>query len=75
MFDDSFFQKLVDNGNPTGEVVGSDRFLVDVKGLEGVGINSLVVFESGQRGLVRSVEEDVVRVMNLETEDTRLGTL
>ncbi|HEU5187761.1 MAG TPA: sodium-transporting two-sector ATPase, partial [Candidatus Saccharimonadales bacterium] len=26
-------------------------------------------------GLVRSVEEDVVQVMNLETEDTRLGTL
>lgn len=74
MFDNSFFQKLVDKGNPTGQVVGSDRFLVKVKGLNGMGIGAQVVFESGQRGMVRTVFEDEVLVLNLESEDTKLGS-
>lgn len=75
MFDNATFQHLVDAGHPTGEVVGSDRFLIDVKGLDGVGIGALVLFESGQRGMVRSIDEEVVQVMNLETETTPLGSL
>lgn len=75
MFDNAYFQKLVDAGNPTGEVTGSDRFLVDIKGLDGVGVGALVMFESGQRGMVRSMDEDVTRVMNLETENTALGSV
>lgn len=75
MFDNSQFQQLVTAGNPTGEVVGSDRFLVSVKGLDGVAMNALVLFESGQRGLVREVGEEVVLVLNLESESTPLGSL
>lgn len=75
MFDNSQFQQLITKGNPTGEVVGSDRFLVSVKGLDGVAMNALVVFESGQRGLVREVGEEVVLVLNLESESTPLGSL
>lgn len=75
MFDNSLFQKLVTAGNPTGEVVGSDRFLVSVRGLEGVAMNAQVLFESGQRGMVREVGEDAVTVLNLESENTPLGNL
>jgi F-type H+-transporting ATPase subunit alpha len=75
VFDNSHFQQLVTKGNPTGEVVGSDRFLVNVKGLEGVAMNALIVFETGQRGIVREVGEEIVLVLNLESESTPLGSL
>lgn len=75
MFENGFFQQLIDKGNPTGEVVGVDRFLVRVKGLDGVAVNALVLFDSGQRGMVREVAEDIVLVMNLESEETQLGGL
>jgi len=75
VFDNAQFQSLVDGGRPTGEVVACDRFLVSVKGLDGVGVQALVIFENGQRGMVHEVGEEVVLVMNLETENTPLGSL
>lgn len=75
MFDSQLFQQLVDNGQPTGEVVGVDRFLVRVKGLEGVAANALVVFESGMRGMVREVSDDLVLVLSLESEMVGLGDI
>lgn len=75
MFDNAHFQKLVDAGNPTGEVVGADRFLVNIKGLQGTPTNAMVLFENGQRGVVREITEDTVLVMNLEGEKTPLGSL
>lgn len=75
MFDNSEFQKLVSSGNAIGEVVGSDRFLVNVRGLDGASINALVLFENGQRGLVREIGEEVVSVLNLESEHTALGSI
>ncbi len=73
MYDNSAFQQLVSNGLPTGEVVGVERYLVSVRGLDGVAIGALIMFESGKRGMVREVGEDVVLVLNLETEATKLG--
>ncbi|HVI69128.1 MAG TPA: hypothetical protein VM581_01595 [Magnetospirillaceae bacterium] len=75
MFDNALFQQLVDDKHPTGEVVGSDRFLVYVKGLDGVASGALVVFENGERGMVRDITEETVLVMNLESENTPLGSL
>lgn len=75
MFDNALFQQLVDDKHPTGEVIGSDRFLVYVKGLDGVAPGAMVVFENGERGLVRDISEDAVVVMNLESESTPLGSL
>lgn len=71
----SIFEKLVAEGRPTGEVVSVERYLVTVKGLDQVAIGALIVFESGQRGMVREVGPDLVGVLNLEAEDTPLGTL
>jgi F-type H+-transporting ATPase subunit alpha len=75
VFDNALFQQLIDAKHPTGEVVGSDRFLVSVKGLDGIAASALVVFENGERGMVREVNEDVVLILNLESESTPLGSL
>ena len=75
MFDNPLFQQLVDDKHATGEVVGTDRFLISVKGLEGVAAGAMVVFENGERGIVREVSEAAVLIMNLESESTPLGSL
>lgn len=75
MFDNNAFKKLIEANHPTGEVVGVDRFLVSIKGLDGVAIGALVMFETGQRGMVREVGEEIVLVLNLEAENTKIGEL
>jgi hypothetical protein len=55
MFDNQKFQKLVEAGNLTGEVIATNSFIIDVKGLEGVTLGAQVLFEDGQRAIVRSV--------------------
>lgn len=75
MYDNSAFQQLIDGGSPTGEVVGVDKFLVTIKGLDGIAIGAVVMFESGQRGIVRDVNVDTVLALNLESESTNLGEL
>ena len=75
MYDNNLFQKLVEAGQPTGEVVGVDRFLVTVKGLDGIAVNALVLFENGQRGMVRQVGTENVLILNLDSENADLGGL
>lgn len=75
MYDNSLFQKLVASGQPTGEVIGVDRFLVTVKGLDGIAANALVLFENGQQGMVREINTDSVLILNLESENAQLGGL
>lgn len=75
MYDNNLFQKLVASGQPTGEVVGVDRFLVTVKGLDGIAANALVLFENGQQGMVREINTDHVLILNLESENSQLGGL
>jgi F-type H+-transporting ATPase subunit alpha len=71
----SEFQQLVAAGNATGEVVGLDRFLMTVKGLDGITAGAMVLFESGQRGMVRDVSAETALVLNFDTEMTPLGSL
>lgn len=75
MYDNNLFQKLIEAGQPTGEVVGVDRFLVTVKGLDGIAVNALVLFENGQRGMVRQVGVEEVLILNLDSEHAELGGL
>ena len=75
MFDNSEFQKLVEQDRLTGEVVATNRFIVEVKGLEGVRIGAQVLFEDGQRGLVREAYGDRVILYNISSEEVPLGTL
>jgi len=75
VYDNNLFQQLVDGGNPTGEVVAVDRFLISIKGLEGVAAGGLVLFESGESGMVREVSAETVLVLGLSAENTPIGTL
>lgn len=75
MFDNSRFQQLVEAGNLTGEVVAINRFIVEVKGLEGVRIGAQVLFEDGQRGMVREAYGNRVILYNIDSETLALGAL
>ncbi len=75
MFDNSTFQKLVEANNLTGEVAAANSFIVEVKGLEGVRLGSQVLFEDGQRGLVREAYGDRVILFNIDSEKIAPGTL
>ena len=75
MFDSTIFQKLVEAGNLTGEVIAINRFIVEVKGLEGVRIGAQVLFEDGQRGMVREAYSNRAILYNIDSESLSLGAL
>lgn len=75
MYDNSTFEQLVASGNSTGEVIGVERFLLKVKGLDGAPVGALIMFQTGQRGLVREVRDAFVLVLNLDTESTSIGSI
>jgi F-type H+-transporting ATPase subunit alpha len=75
VFDNPTFQRLVEMDNLTGEVISSNSFIVEVKGLEGVRLGSQVLFEDGQRGMVREAYKDRVILFNIDSETMAPGTL
>jgi F-type H+-transporting ATPase subunit alpha len=75
VFDNPTFQRLVEADNLTGEVVAVNSFLIEVKGLEGVRLGSQVLFEDGQRGMVREAYGDRVILFNIDSEKMVVGTL
>ncbi len=75
MFENQAFSRLVADGNPTGEVVAVKELLVMVKGLEGVSVNALLLFENGDRGLVRAVRDTLVEVLTFSVRGAPLGIL
>ena len=75
MFDNAQFQALVEADNLTGEVVSVNRFIVEVKGLHGVRVGAQVLFQDGQRGIVRETYGDKVILYNIDSEMLPIGTL
>lgn len=75
MFDNPKFQKLIEAGNITGEVVAVNSFMVEVKGLEGIRLGAQVLFEDGQRAMVREAYGDKVILFNIDSERVAPGTL
>ena len=75
MFDNQRFQQLVEADNLTGEVISTNSFIIEVKGLDGVRLGSQVLFEDGQRGLVREAYGDRVILFNIDSEKIVPGTL
>lgn len=67
------FERLVKAGNPVGEIIAVERFLIKVKGLHPVGVRALVMFEDGSKGFVQQVLEDYVLVLHLGNENLRTG--
>lgn len=75
MFENQLFQKLVEADNLSGEVIATNSFLVEVKGLEGIRLGAQVLFSDGQRGIVREAKGDRVILFNVTSEHITLGTL
>jgi F-type H+-transporting ATPase subunit alpha len=75
VFDNQQFQKLVEADNLTGEVVAVNSFIIEVRGLEGVPLGAQVLFEDGQRGIVREAYGDKVILFNIDSEKMAPGTL
>lgn len=73
MSDNRHFNRLVESGQPIGEVVAVDHFLVHVRGLQPVNLHALVMFEDGTKGFVHQVLEDRVVVLYLGTNNLTVG--
>jgi len=73
MQQDKLFEELVERGNPVGEIIGIDSFLVKVRGLQPCNVHALIRFEDGSKGYVHHVYEDYVVVMKLGTTTLRIG--
>jgi F-type H+-transporting ATPase subunit alpha len=69
------FQRFVDSGNPVGEIIAINSFLVEVRGLQPVNIKALVVFEDGSKGFVHQILEDRVLVLHLGSSKLRVGSM
>ncbi|MDB5164687.1 MAG: atpA [Candidatus Saccharibacteria bacterium] len=69
------FEKLVEAGNPVGEVIAVDKFLIKVRGLQPCAVRALVMFDDGSKGFVHQVEEDHVVILHLGAESLRSGAV
>lgn len=69
------FDKLVATGNPVGEVVAVDKFLVRATGLQPCYTHALVVFEDGSKGFVHQIAEDHVVILHLGDMPLEVGVV
>lgn len=69
------FEKLVNDGNPVGEVTGIDSFMVSVKGLQPANVHATVRFDDNTRGYVHQVLEDHVVIMKLDPSPLHVGAV
>jgi F-type H+-transporting ATPase subunit alpha len=67
------FDRLVAAGNPVGDVIAVDKFLVTVHGLQPCAVYSLIMFEDGSKGFVNQVADDHVIVLHLGSETLHGG--
>lgn len=70
---DKHFERLVEAGNPVGEIIAVDKFLIKVRGLHPCVVRSLVMFEDGSKGFVHQINHDFVIVLHLGSENLRTG--
>lgn len=67
------YEKLVATGNPVGEIIGIDSFMVSIKGLQPTNVHATVRFQDDTRGYVHQVLEDHVVVMKLDPSPLHVG--
>lgn len=75
MSDNKHFDRLVAAGNPVGEVIGVEKFLIKVRGLRPCAIHSLIMFDDGSKGFVHQVQTEFVVVLHLGSESLRTGVV
>ncbi len=73
MADAKLFEKLVAAGNPVGEIIGIDSFMVNVRGLQPTNVHATIRFDDNTRGYVHQVLEDHVVVMKLDPSPLHVG--
>jgi F-type H+/Na+-transporting ATPase subunit alpha len=69
------FQLLVNSGQPVGEVIAVNNFLVEIRGLQPVNLHALVVFEDGSKGFVHHILEDKIVALHLGAKTLRIGMM
>lgn len=69
------FNKLVESGNPVGEVIAVEKFMVTIKGLQPCQVHATVMFEDGSKGYVHQVKPDMVIVLHLGTTSITDGMI
>lgn len=69
------FDRLVASGNPVGEVIAVDKFLVTMSGMQPVAVHALVMFEDGSKGFVHQVGTDHVVILHLGDNILSIGTV
>jgi len=67
------FNRLVEAGNPVGEVIGVNRFLIRLRGLHPVSIRALIMFEDGSKGFVHHIHEDYAVILHLGIGSVTVG--
>lgn len=75
MAEGKMFEKWVKDGNPVGEIIGIDSFMVSVKGLQPTNVHATVRFDDDTRGYVHQVLEDHVVVMKLDPSPLHVGAV
>lgn len=69
------FLQLVSAGQPTGQVIGIQEYVIKVAGLENAVIGALVMFETGSLGMIKAIESELALVLHLTTDQLSVGTL
>lgn len=67
------FDRLVAAGNPVGEVIAVDKFLVHMSGLQPSAVHALIMFEDGSKGFVHQVSTTDVTILHLGSDVLRVG--
>lgn len=75
MSNSKHFDGLVKKGNPIGEIVAVEKFLVKVRGLQPCTINTLVMFEDGSKGFVHEIQTQYVVILHLGVDELNIGMI
>jgi F-type H+-transporting ATPase subunit alpha len=75
MSEQSHFEGFVKKGNPVGEVISVEKFLVRCSGLQPCALNALIMFEDGTKGFVHQVFPDHVVILYLGVEPIKVGMI
>jgi F-type H+-transporting ATPase subunit alpha len=73
--DNKHFDQLVAANHPVGEVVGVDKFLITVTGLQPTNTYALIMFDDGSKGYVHQIFEDHVTILHLGVKPVRVGSV
>ncbi|GAC1498781.1 MAG: F0F1 ATP synthase subunit alpha [Candidatus Saccharimonadales bacterium] len=69
------FDKLVEVGNPIGEVIAVEKFMIKIRGLQPVALKALIMFDDGSKGFVHQILADHVVVLHLGSDSLKIGTI